>query len=120
MGLPRTNAGIAEVFWWPGWDHEVDQLIFQREQCSKSDRTQKTFKPEIHPVELPKVPWEKVAIDIKGLLSDTKPRFFDSNRRLLHQMTGSIRNKQDQRFPDRECPEENVLYVRLSQDHCIR
>ena len=64
-GIVKTKMRIKELFWWPLWTEKVDTHIKECSVCKESERTEKTYKPEISPVNLPDGPWETVAIDIK-------------------------------------------------------
>ena len=65
-GIVRTKLRLRQYFWWPSCDKSVEELIHNCEVCRALP---KTFRPETYqpePVETPSLPFEKVAIDIKG------------------------------------------------------
>ena len=66
QGIVKTQLRIAEYFWWPGWNSQVYEFIKDCKICKSSPRTKKTWEEPLNPVTLPKGPWQKVAIDIKG------------------------------------------------------
>ena len=52
-GIVKTKMRIKELFWWPLWTEKVDTHIKECSVCKESERTEKTYKPEISPVDLP-------------------------------------------------------------------
>ena len=68
QGITKTRFRIAEYFWWPQWTQEVEIFIKKCKECSLSDRNKLIPNTPLVPVTLPKKPWDKVALDIKGPL----------------------------------------------------
>ena len=69
QGITKTRLRIAEYFWWPKWTQEAETFIRSCETCTLSDRTKKVSSTPLVPVVLPRGPWDKVAVDLKGPLS---------------------------------------------------
>ena len=75
LGITRNRNRIREVFWWPGMPSEVKLFLEGCPECEMSDQTQKTCKTPLIPVPLPKKPWDKIAVDIKGPMNDQPCRY---------------------------------------------
>ena len=75
IGLTRMKARLAEAFWWPQWWKDVENFANECLECRTTERTHKNFRPPCHPVALPRGPWEKIAIDIKGPMNNGGSRY---------------------------------------------
>ena len=53
---------------------EAAEFVKNCNECKNSDRNQVLHRPKHNPVPLPKGPWDKIVMDIKGPLQD-RPRY---------------------------------------------
>lgn len=59
---------VREMFWWPGLDRMIEDLVKTCLTCQCVSKSVKPAKSEVDAVPLPSSPWYKLAIDIKGPL----------------------------------------------------
>ncbi|MCP3661906.1 MAG: hypothetical protein GY696_05315 [Gammaproteobacteria bacterium] len=65
-GMTKTKQRIRELYWWPGINKAVEDLIRGCSSCQKSDKSAVVLKAPIQAVEYPARPMGKVSIDICG------------------------------------------------------
>ena len=66
QGMTRTKQLLRMIYWWPGMDKQVEDLIKACLVCQFNDKSVKQTHAPLQPVKFPERPWEKVAIDIVG------------------------------------------------------
>ncbi|XP_043246361.1 uncharacterized protein K02A2.6-like [Amphibalanus amphitrite] len=67
-GIVRTKQRLREIFWWPGMDAAVENIV---KSCTVCDAVDKSAKPRnilLQPVPFPEKPWSKLGIDFIGPL----------------------------------------------------
>ena len=62
MGAESCLRRARECFFWPGMSAEVRQLVAQCETCAKFGTSLQ--KETLRPHELPRRPWQKIAVDL--------------------------------------------------------
>ena len=66
QGIVKTKALLREKVWWPGMDRQIESLIKSCHACQVT--AQPTVKCEpLKMSEIPKSPWEVIALDLQGL-----------------------------------------------------
>ncbi|KAG1656356.1 hypothetical protein GQR58_024007 [Nymphon striatum] len=80
QGMTRTKQRIRLLYWWPGIDTAVENLI---QGCCICNSIDKTAKPSFHalqPVPYPSKAWSKLGLDIVGPIAHvpSKHRFIIS------------------------------------------
>ena len=65
-GIVRSKQRLRELYWWPGMDKQMEDLVKSCVICNQNDKTVKTFQAPMQPVDFPKEPWKKLGIDIIG------------------------------------------------------
>ena len=79
QGIVRSRLCAKTAVWWPGLSHDITDFIKKCPECSRD-----TIPPKepLIPTQLPRYPWQKVAIDLftlKGLnyivIADYFPRY---------------------------------------------
>lgn len=66
FGMSKTKERLRLIYWWPGMDIQVEQVVKDCIPCCMSEKSQ---KPRVQPMvirERPKKPWEEFAFDILG------------------------------------------------------
>lgn len=66
QGMTRTKQRLRELYWWPGMDRQVENVVKSCVTCQFNDKSVKQTKAPMQPVQLPESPWSKVGIDIVG------------------------------------------------------
>ncbi|KAJ8044581.1 hypothetical protein HOLleu_07364 [Holothuria leucospilota] len=66
QGITRTKQLLRQLYWWPLLDRQVEDLVKGCVICQSNDKSIKTAKAPLQPVEFPSRPWEKLALDIAG------------------------------------------------------
>nr|XP_037276745.1 uncharacterized protein K02A2.6-like [Rhipicephalus microplus] len=72
-GIVRTKQRLREQYWWPGMDSDVESLVRNCAVCKASDKSAKTVRAPLEPVQWPEKPWEKLGIDIVGPMERAPP-----------------------------------------------
>jgi hypothetical protein len=67
-GIVGTKRYLRTRVWWPGLDGDVERYIRQCHECQLTGKT--IDRPPVRVTELPNGPWEDLAIDLLGPLSD--------------------------------------------------
>lgn len=65
-GIVRAKRQLRRVYWWPGMDSDIENLV---RYCTACGDSSKSHKPTVVPpvkIELPSEPWHKIGIDITG------------------------------------------------------
>jgi len=61
QGVEKTRLRAKELIWWPGWSSDIAAFIAECNTCIKNG----VIKHQPHQeTELPKGPWEEVAVDV--------------------------------------------------------
>lgn len=66
QGIVRTKQRLRRYYWWPSMDRHVLEYMDACSVCHHLDKTAKVATQPLTTTELPKGPWERVAIDIRG------------------------------------------------------
>lgn len=66
LGRDQTNAQIAENFWWPGLDRDVQKLCTACDVCQRIRIVRKRLAP-LQPLSVIPEPFQRVAMDFIGL-----------------------------------------------------
>ena len=61
QGIRKCQQRVSMAVWWPGVNQQVEQLILNCQECSKSGTSR---RQPLLPTPLPQYPWEKVASDL--------------------------------------------------------
>ena len=75
QGVTKTRLRVAELFWWPKWSTDVEVFVQQCRTCAYSDRTKKAKEVPLRPVALPRRPWDKIAVDLKGPIQGSRYKY---------------------------------------------
>ncbi|UYV84632.1 hypothetical protein LAZ67_X002921, partial [Cordylochernes scorpioides] len=75
QGMVRTKQRLRESYWWPGMDKDVEDLVTNCWVCENHDKTLKSIRVPITPVERPANPWTKLGLDIVGPFIDSEIGF---------------------------------------------
>ena len=68
QGLSRTKRLLRAVYWWPGLDGQVEEVVKGCDLCRNHDAHFSPNRPPLQPIELPEGPWKRVMIDFIGPL----------------------------------------------------
>ena len=69
IGIRATKRRLRDRFWWPGWNKDVDIYVRDCINCMNSDKSLVTVPSDVSCVPTPDKSWEKLAIDILGLVN---------------------------------------------------
>ena len=73
QGVMKTKQGIRELYWWPGLDSEVEELVRTCQNCSTADKTATPRRALMQPVPFPSEPWAKLGLDFIGPITGGRP-----------------------------------------------
>ena len=73
QGMVKTKQRIRELYWWPGIDREVEELVRTCETCSAADKTASPRHAPMQPVPFPTEPWAKLGLDFIGPMAGGRP-----------------------------------------------
>ena len=68
QGVNKTKPLLRQKLWWPGINKHVEQLISIFHSCQASNNARTKYEP-LKMSEIPKSPWQTIAIDLKGPFS---------------------------------------------------
>ena len=68
MGMTKTKQMRREKYWWPTMNSMVEQAIYKCYECQVTTKQHRT--EPIKSTEIPKKPWEIVAVDFGGPYPD--------------------------------------------------
>lgn len=66
FGIVRTKRRVKCSYWWPGIDMEVERIVRECGECADSDKSLKTMRPKLLPMECPVMVWDLLAVDFVG------------------------------------------------------
>ena len=66
QGIVQTKQRLRELYWWPGMDRDVEDLVKSCVACQECDKSAYTRPGPLQPIPLPLNSWKKVGIDILG------------------------------------------------------
>ena len=66
QGVVRTKQRLRDLYWWPGMDMCVQEIIRTCGSYQVNDKSAKTHPAPLQPIPLPDAPWQNVGIDIVG------------------------------------------------------
>lgn len=66
QGVVRTKQRLRELYWWPGMDREVQDLVKACPVCSEHDAHARRERPPLQPIPRPERAWQRVMIDAIG------------------------------------------------------
>ena len=59
---------LKRTYWWPGLKEDVKKYVQGCFKCQQNKVQHQRKAGELHPLEIPKGPWQEISIDIIGLL----------------------------------------------------
>jgi hypothetical protein len=65
LGSDRTITRIAERFYWPGWENQVNQYVISCTICQQAKASHQNNRAPLQPI-LPSKPMELIASDLMG------------------------------------------------------
>ena len=68
LGEQKTLLTLKELFFWPGMDKQVREVIGSCDTCLTSKRNQKVINPQLNLFDNTTRPFERVVIDLLGPL----------------------------------------------------
>jgi len=71
-GITKTKTILRSQYWWPGMDKDTEEAVKNCIFCTQSSKSFRSGPPPERstPLPLPNLPWERLAIDIKGPMYD--------------------------------------------------
>ena len=64
-GITRIKSLAREFVWWPGMDHELEEMVKSCPNCQLNQKSPAVVP--LHPREWPQCPWTRLHIDYAGL-----------------------------------------------------
>ena len=82
---------IKRTYWWPGLKKDIKKYIQGCFKCQQNKVQPQRKAGELHPLEIPKGPWQEISIDIIGPL--LKSNGMDAMVVIVDRFTKMIRLK---------------------------
>lgn len=65
-GIVKMKARCRDTVWWPGLDKDIERFIRECSSCVRSGKAQQPTTAPLQPLPCPRVPWQRIGIDIFG------------------------------------------------------
>jgi len=71
-GQHRMLELLKKMYWWPGLKEDIKKYVQGCLKCQRNKVQHQRKAGELHPLEIPKGPWQEISIDMIGPLPSSK------------------------------------------------